>query len=178
MSDLTHRDFIKSLGALIGATIASEFAHQLEALARALPESQEWVLSFDEVKLEQLARRRVRLGNVVVLENNQATAECTFEIEIEDLWALATLTDPDGVEWASTDGETWTSKKWYVESGFDANSDVMPQWCDSNSWALKGQSEAVLRRCGVCETMRQDWGMDKYRCDACCWDALETEGLQ
>ena len=34
--DLTRRDFVKGLGALVGATIASQFDRQLETMARVL----------------------------------------------------------------------------------------------------------------------------------------------
>ena len=37
-----------------------------------------------------------------------------------------------------------------------------------------GEIKAV-RYCNVCEMDRSNWGMDDDRCDACCWDAIDTE---
>jgi len=106
--DITRRNFIKGLSALAGATIASQFDRQLEALARALSGPQVWVLSFDDVGLERLCQNRAIFGPCIKINKLTAEIEVSLDISESDLWALATLTDPDGDEWRTVDGETWT----------------------------------------------------------------------
>jgi hypothetical protein len=142
---VTRRQFIQSLGAVAGAATCAQFDRRLEALARALSGPQEWVLSFDESELTDLIKRGIYIGDMTTDERGRPAVECALEFETPYLWALATLTDPDGGEWVTVDGETWT------------------------------QGDETMRHCGVCEMMRQGWGMDDDRCDACCWDALYTE---
>jgi len=109
MSDVTRRQLIKALGALVGCAAASQFDRQLETMARALSGPQEWVLTFDEQGLERLIDSSPRIidsfidtwRGVHVLTGHVVFSE-------SDLWALATLTTPDGDEWRTVDGETWT----------------------------------------------------------------------
>jgi len=106
--NLTRRDFIKGLCALTGATIASQFDRQLGTLSRALSGPEEWALSFDEAGLERLCQNRAIFGPCIKMDKLTAEIEISLDISESDLWALATLTDPDGSEWRTVDGETWT----------------------------------------------------------------------
>ena len=107
--DVTRRNFIKGLGALAGVTVASQFDRQLGALARVLAEPQEWVLTLDEAGFEQLVCKGINVGKPQLNDRGDLVADCTFEFETEDLWALVILTGQDGGEWTSNDGENWAS---------------------------------------------------------------------
>jgi len=106
--DITRRNFIKGLSALAGVAVASQFDRQLETLARALSGPKEWVLSVDEAGLERLCQNRAIFGPCIKINKLTAEIEVSLDISESDLWALATLTDPDGDEWRTVDGETWT----------------------------------------------------------------------
>lgn len=113
MSNITRRDFIKALGALAGAAAASQFDNQLGAMARALSGPQEWVLGFDEAGLEQLILKNTVVRSVFPYRTDRQGSP-VFDVGVSlnysesDIWALATLTDPDGGEWRTVDGENWT----------------------------------------------------------------------
>jgi hypothetical protein len=115
MTDVTRREFIQTLGALAGATIAAQFDRRLETVARALSGPQEWTLSFDESELLRLLGSAPTTFKPFVL---QGTLHWGMPVEtggtravigdVNDLWKLATLTSPDGDQWRTTDGENWT----------------------------------------------------------------------
>ncbi len=110
MNNLTRRDFLVAIGAVIGTVGAVQFERQLDAMTRALSGPQEWVLSFDDKELTGLIRRSIRLGKVAENERGQPVLECTLEFETAYLWALATLTAPNGDEW-------WTGRTGPVGTG-------------------------------------------------------------
>lgn len=105
--DITRRAFIKALALLAGAPVAAQLDKRLEAMARTLNGPQEWVLMFDDDGLERLCRERVKFGKGRT-EGKSIVMECSLDVSESDLWALATLTDPDGAEWRTVDGENWT----------------------------------------------------------------------
>jgi len=68
---------------------------------------QEWTLTFDESELTDLIKNSIHI-DVTTDEHSKPAVEYKLEFETPYFWALATLTDPDGNEWKTIDGETWT----------------------------------------------------------------------
>jgi len=108
--DITRRNFTDGPGALAGKAVASQFDRQLKMLSQVLSGPQEWVLSFNEVGLELLCKNRCSSG-ITDKGTSKAHLEFTLDISEGDVWTLATLTDPDGDEWRTVDGKTWTCGK-------------------------------------------------------------------
>lgn len=106
MSKITSREFIQTLGALVGVAVASQFDHQLGAMARALGGPQGWALRFDEDGLERFWTEHVIIGPSRIVGDSMVANVCIDDLA--NLWALATLTAPDGSQWTTTDGENWT----------------------------------------------------------------------
>lgn len=105
---VTRRDFLVAIGAVVGTAGAMQFERQLDAMTRTLRGPQEWTLSFDDKELTDLIRRGIRIGSYKADDRGRPVVECTLEFETAYLWALATLTAPNGDEWRTVDGENWT----------------------------------------------------------------------